>query len=89
MGGFSRTTSTLAAVAATALMWSATVPALAAEHVTVATDVSAKASPIKHSRMTHALHVRHVTTVTPLRRDLGCSGEWCGRQFVLMIGIGF
>jgi len=78
-----------AAVAATALMWSATVPALAAEDTTVATDVSAKASPIKHRRMTSARHIRHVAAVTPLQRDRGCSGEWCGRQFVLMIGIGF
>jgi hypothetical protein len=27
--------------------------------------------------------------VSAIRSDLGCSGTWCGRQFVLMIGIGF
>ena len=80
MNRFSRA---FAAVAATAMMLSATIPAVAADEI-VATDVSAKASPIKHRRMAS---VRHV--VTPLQRQLGCSGEWCGRQFVLMVGIGF
>jgi hypothetical protein len=86
MNRFSRT---FAAVAATTMMLSATVPALAAEATTVATGIRAKASPIKHRRMTSIRHVRHVATVTPQQRNLGCSGEWCGRQFVLMIGIGF
>jgi hypothetical protein len=84
-----RLSRTFAAVAATTMLLSVTVPALAAEDTTVATDVSAKASPIKHRRMTSIRPVRHVASVTPLQRNLGCSGEWCGRQFVLMIGIGF
>jgi hypothetical protein len=84
MNRFSRT---FAAVAATTMMLSATVPALAVEATTIATDVSAKASSIKHRRT--AIHVRHVAAVTPLQRNLGCSGEWCGRQFVLIVGIGF
>jgi hypothetical protein len=84
MNSFSRA---LAVVAATTIMSSAMVPALAAED-TGATDISAKASPIKHRRMA-IRHVRHVAAVAPLQRNLGCSGEWCGRQFVLMIGVGF
>jgi len=84
-----RISRTFAAVAATTLMLSATVPAFAAEDTTVATDVSAKSSPIKHRRMTSIGHVRHLSAGTPVQRNLGCSGEWCGRQFVLMIGIGF
>ena len=86
MNSFSRA---FAAVAATTIMLSATVPALAAEDTIVATDVSAKASPVKHRRMASIRHVRHVAAVTPLQRNLGCNGEWCGRQFVLMIGIGY
>ena len=85
MNRFSRM---FAAVAAATMMLSATVPAIAAEEA-VATDVSAKSSPIKHRRMASVRHVRHVASVTPLQRQLGCSGEWCGRQFVLIIGIGF
>jgi hypothetical protein len=77
-----------AAVATVTIMLSATIPAFAGEE-TVATDVSAKSSPIKHRRMASVRHVRHVAAVTPMQRQLGCSGEWCGRQFVLMIGIGF
>jgi hypothetical protein len=77
-----------AAVAATTIIFSATVPAFAAEQA-VATDVSAKSSAAKHRRLTSLRHVRHVAAVTPQQRNLGCSGEWCGRQFVLMIGIGF
>jgi hypothetical protein len=79
---------TFAAVAAATVMLSATVPAFAAEE-TVATDVSAKSSAAKHRRMASIRHVRHVVSVTPMQRQLGCSGDWCGRQFVLMIGIGF
>jgi hypothetical protein len=85
MNRFSRT---FAAVAATTMMLSVTVPARAAEDATVATDVSAKSSPIQHRRVA-TRHVRHVAAVTALQRTLGCSGEWCGRQFVLFVGIGF
>jgi hypothetical protein len=69
-------------------MLSGMVPALA-EDSSVATDVSAKASPVKHRRMASIRHVRQVAAVNPLQRNLGCSSEWCGRQFVLMIGVGF
>jgi hypothetical protein len=85
MNRFSRA---FAAVAATTVMLSAAVPAFAAEEA-VATDISAKSSAAKHRRMASVRHVRHVATVTPVQRNLGCSGDWCGRQFVLMIGIGF
>jgi hypothetical protein len=77
-----------ATVAAATIMWSAAVPAFAAEQ-TVATDISAKSSAAKHRRMASVRHVRHVASVTPVQRQLGCSGDWCGRQFVLIVGIGF
>lgn len=83
-----RLTRAFAAVAATTIVLSATVPAFAADE-TVATDVSAKSSAAKHRRVAHVRHVHRVAAVTSLQRNLGCSGEWCGRQFVLMIGIGF
>ncbi len=50
---------------------------------------------IKHfaSRRTRIAASRYldsyVRRVSALHRDLGCSGEWCGRQFVLMVGVGF
>jgi hypothetical protein len=77
-----------AALAAVTVMLSAAVPAFAAEE-TIATDVSAKSSAAKHRRMASVRHVRHLAAVTPMQRQLGCTGDWCGRQFVLMIGIGF
>ena len=80
---------TFAALAATTVMAAATVPAIAAEDTTVPTDVSAKASLHRHHRIASIRHTRRVADVTPLQRNLGCSGEWCGRQFVLMIGVGF
>ena len=30
--------------------------------------------------------VRHIR---PLQSNLDCTGTWCGRQFVLIVGIGF
>jgi hypothetical protein len=84
MNGFSRA---LAVVATATIMSSSTVSAIAAE-ATAATHVTATTSPIKHRRVA-TRDVRHVAAATPLQGNLGCSGEWCGRQFVLMIGIGF
>jgi hypothetical protein len=80
-----RISCTFAALAATAIMLSTTIPAIAAEE-TVATDVSAKSSPIKRR---HIASTRQVPFVTPLQHNLRCSGEWCGRQFVLIVGIGY
>jgi hypothetical protein len=84
-----RLSRSFAAVAAISLMLSGMTPAVAAEQMAAATDISAKRLPIKHRHMTSIRHVRHVAAVTPLQRNLGCSGEWCGRQFVLIVGIGF
>jgi hypothetical protein len=81
-----RLSRTFAVVATATVVLSPTVPAVAAEGPAVATDVTAKAYPNRHRRRDH---IRHVAAVTPVQRDVGCSGEWCGRQFVLIIGIGF
>jgi hypothetical protein len=86
-GGKMNKLSRASAAVAAVLMLSAPMPAFAVEQSPAVTDVSAKASPIKHRRI--ASIRRHVASVTPLQRQLGCSGEWCGRQFVLIIGIGF
>jgi hypothetical protein len=34
-------------------------------------------------------HDRHDRRVSAIRSDLDCPGAWCGRQFVLMIGVGY
>jgi hypothetical protein len=83
-----------AAVAVAVLAWTApgwTVPASAAENATAVTDGSAKAASAmarRHgpSRIALPRYVRHVSAV-PSTFD--CAGAWCGRHFVLMIGIGY
>jgi hypothetical protein len=79
---------TCAVIAAT-VMLSAMAPAVAAEQAPLAPHVSAKGPALKHHRTAPIRQVRHVATAVPLQRNLGCSGEWCGRQIVLFIGVGF
>jgi hypothetical protein len=64
-------------------------PAMSTEmNISSAFKKSATA-PVRHhgSRYHAALHRHH--QVDRLASRLGCSGEWCGRQFVLMVGVGF
>jgi hypothetical protein len=72
-------------------------PAMAAESAVITRETAAKPAPStikRHASKRHASRLRFAAThyhgrVNPIRSDLGCSGEWCGRQFVLMIGIGY
>jgi hypothetical protein len=81
-----------AAATVAALTWAVTwsAPASAAEGI-AATDVSAKSASAmerRHgpSRVALSRYARHVSAV-PARLD--CTGTWCGRHFVLIIGIGY
>jgi hypothetical protein len=77
------------------VMLSMAAPAVAAEDpVTVQETVAganSMASVIKRhvSRETAIAASHHDRRVSSVRSNLGCSGVWCGRQFVLMIGIGY
>jgi hypothetical protein len=78
-----------AVLASALLVW--TVPALAAENATAVTDISAKAASAierRHgpSRIALSRYVRHVSAVP---RNFDCAGAWCGRHFVLILGIGY
>jgi hypothetical protein len=82
-------------VAATgfAVMLSAAAPVVAAESAVTISQASAKAktaaSTTRHAsrlRLAAWHYNRHVNLI---RSDLGCSGVWCGRQFVLMVGVGY
>jgi hypothetical protein len=90
----------VAAICIAAVTWTAT-PA-AAEEGSAGIGTAAKSSPVlqtspsvikRHAaRRTHRTHVavsRYNRRVSLVRTSPECSGEWCGRQFVLMIGIGF
>jgi hypothetical protein len=93
----------LVATAGVAVMLSMAAPALATEvavPTAIAANPTATAAKTSHhvtkhfaSRKTRIAASRYldqyVRRVSALHRDLGCSGEWCGRQVVLMVGIGF
>jgi hypothetical protein len=76
----------LAAATAIVAALSSLSPAFAAEE-TAASKVSSKALHAKHHAPTR--FSRYVRPVAPAGSNLGCSGTWCGRQFVLIVGIGF
>jgi hypothetical protein len=92
MGSYSRLMLQVAAITGFAAMVSTAAPAMAAEGAVAPSETAAHTVPstIKHhaspARLAASHYHRHVY---PLRSDLGCSGVWCGRQFVLMIGVGY
>jgi hypothetical protein len=89
MDSFPRNLSLFAATAIAAAVLSGPAPAFAAEDASVATDMSAKASA-KHVKHHAPMRVSHcVRPIKSAESNLGCSGVWCGRQFVLMVGIGY
>jgi hypothetical protein len=76
-------------IVASALTVSSAGLASAAEGSVAATDISAKASSTERrhgpSRAALSRYVRHIS---PAPRYLDC-GSWCGRHFVLIIGVGY
>jgi len=87
-----------AATGVAAMLWAA--PALAAESTVSASDAPAaitKTAPSvlkrhgsRRIRLAASRYQHHYDRrIIPIRSNLDCSGVWCGRQFVLMIGIGY
>jgi hypothetical protein len=90
----------LVAAGIAAMSWIAT-PAAATELTSPAGEspATARSAPVAVSH--HAFHARRLAATRYADRhgggrigqirgsELSCSGAWCGRQFVLMIGIGF
>jgi len=89
MDSFPRNFFPLAAAAVAVAVLSGPAPSSAAEGTAIAAGVSAKTSPphVKRHAPTRLSH--HVSPVKPAESYLGCTGTWCGRQFVLMVGIGY
>jgi hypothetical protein len=88
-----------AATGIAALLWTAA-PVVAAEHVVPASKAAgasmSTAPSVIESRAWRGSRIaasyyraRLAHRVSPIRSDLNCSGVWCGRQFVLMLGIGY
>jgi hypothetical protein len=88
MDSFPRSFSLFGATAMVAAMLSAAGPAFAADQAaTITAPTKASTTHVKRHvpmRMAHPVHA-----IRPVASDLGCSGPWCGRQFVLMVGIGY
>jgi len=93
MHSFPRNLALTAAAAITAAMLSGLAPAFAAEETAVATDISANGwnkAPSVHIRRHGPTRISHYARpIKPVASNLGCSGVWCGRQFVLIVGIGY
>jgi len=86
-----------AAIAIPIMQWIAT-PIMAAERVVptraaaptgkaVSADLRRDAVPLSQNALPR--HARHDHGIDQVRSNLGCSGIWCGRQFVLMLGVGY
>jgi hypothetical protein len=92
MGSYARLTLQFAAMTGIAVLLSANAPATAAEYPVIRlTDGVARTTPARHRvprkiRIEASHYDRHIS---PIHSDLDCTGVWCGRQFVLMIGIGY
>jgi hypothetical protein len=83
------------AAAGIAAQLCATAPAVAAESSVPASEAamaSAKSAPKlikRHASRGARIASSHGRRSGVTSGRLDCSGEWCGRQFVLMIGVGF
>jgi len=91
MASFPRLISQFAATTGIAVMLASAAPVMAADSAVPTGKTAARIAPLKIKH--HALRVRLAASdhrrINPTRSDLGCAGSWCGRQFVLMIGVGF
>lgn len=91
MASFPRLILLFAATAGIAALLSTVAPAAAAEStLTIRETAKTAPSTTRHRasrvRIAASNYQRHIDS---MRSDLGCSGIWCGRQFVLMVGIAY
>ena len=91
MGSFLRNARLFAATTIGAALLATTAPAVAADETAGSTGVSTRAptSLSRHHGPTHVAASRYDRHIRPVQSNLDCTGAWCGRQFVLIVGIGF
>ena len=77
-----------AATGIAAMLWVAA-PALAAENAVTASGPAATTKTAPSMIKRHAPRRTRLAAPYPIHSKLDCSGLWCERQFVLMIGIGW
>jgi hypothetical protein len=84
MASFPRLILQFAGATGIAAMLSTAAPVMAAEKAVTTCET------IKHHVSRVRLAASHYHRgLNPIAGDLGCSGIWCGRQFVLMVGVGY
>lgn len=92
MASYSRVILPFAATAGIAAMLATATPAAAAEGAVTVSQAATKTAPsvIKpHVSRGTRISASYVDRVSPIRSDVDCSGGWCGRHFVLMVGVGY
>jgi hypothetical protein len=96
MAKYSRLILQVAATTGIAAMLSTASPAVAAEAPVPARETAATASTVPHMVKRHAWRAHRIAVfhhhdrrVVQTQSHLDCYGVWCGRQFVLMVGIGY
>jgi hypothetical protein len=87
-----------AATGIAAMLWVA-VPAMAADSPADSNAPAVSTKTVRHAslnrhaprraRLAASHYRRGYERISPVRSNVECSGVWCGRQFVLMIGIGY
>ena len=96
MASYSRLILQVAATAGIAATVSMAAPAVAAEAPVPARETAATASTVPHVIRRHAWRAHRIAAshhhdrrVVQTQSHPDCYGVWCGRQFVLMVGIGY
>jgi hypothetical protein len=92
MASYPRLILQFAATIGFAAMLSAASPVKAAESVVTVSEITAKTAPPvirRHAPRARLAAPNDHAQVYPIRSYLGCSGFWCGRQFVLMVGVAY
>jgi hypothetical protein len=90
MASYSRLMPQFAAITGIAALPCNAVPAVAAEIAVVPIAKSEPSVIKRHVSWRAGIATSdHDPRVSPIHRDLDCSDVWCGRQFVLMIGVGY
>ena len=96
MASYSRLILQVAATAGIAATVSMAAPAVAAEAPVPARETAATASTVPHMIRRHAWRAHRIAAshhhdrrVVQTQSHPDCYGVWCGRQFVLMVGIGY
>jgi hypothetical protein len=93
MASFPQLMVRFAATTGIAAMLSTVAPVLVAESAAIAAAKTAPSVTKRHAwretRIAASGFDRQDRRAAPIRGNLDCSGAWCGRQFVLMIGVGY